>query len=64
MSWVSPSGDNSLISRVRQPFEMRAHVVLDGTHKIPRNRTISTGRAQGARAVFVVGLHDKQVTNK
>ena len=64
MSCLSPSGDNSSTSRVRQRFGRRAHAVLDRTHKIHRYMTISTTPSQGNRVIVAIGSYDERVTNE
>ena len=62
MSWLSPSGDNSLRSRVCQRFERRAPAVVQSTQEIPRKTTISPGLPRGKRANLKVGSYDGRVT--
>ena len=62
MSWLSPSGDDSLISRVWRRFERRAPAVVESTQEIPRNTEISPGRPRGEQANLGVGSYDERVT--
>ena len=62
MSWLSPSGDNSLISRGCRRFERCAPAFVESTQEIPRNRTISPGLPRGKWANLKVGSGDERVT--